>query len=340
MIAMTLRLTLALLSAAALAIVCAVELGRLGNNPQIAYVHWYPSGYSADIFLVDVAHRLNFNITPSNARYVLPKWSPDGAQIAYIGEQNSQVTVYVADADGRNRRALYSGISGALALAWSPDGRSLLTLRPIDLALRAIHLIDVSSGSGRDLVQENLLSPTWSPDGSLIAYYTQNAGPQGDTEIWLVDLATGQARFLAFAGQFVGGLVWSPDSRRLAFSANYRVGRDVLVVDLATGVVHNLTEGSGESSAPQWSPDGRQLVFVSDQNGTSRVQVGTFDAANALLEDRRVIGSGWSPQWSPDGAHLTVLSETGLNVLRRDGQVAASLRLTTQSGSGSPVWRP
>lgn len=311
---------------------------RTQRSREIAYVQWSDSSYAADIHVLDVDHQLDFRLTPSNARYVLPRWSPDGTHIAYLGEQNSQVTVYVANADGLQRRALFSSISGALALVWSPDGRYLLTLRPIDLALRALYLIEVETGVGRDLVQDNLISPAWSPDGTRIAYYTQNAGPQGDIEIWLIDLAGGEPRFLSYAGRFVGGLTWSPDGRRLALSSSYRTGRDVLLVDVETGELVNLTQGQGENFDPQWSPDGASLAYLSNRDGQMSLYIQPLDDQPRALT--AIFEQVWSPQWSPDGTALAVIAPTGLYVLAADGRLQARLPVSTQRGTASPVWRP
>ncbi|MFZ5916959.1 MAG: hypothetical protein ACOYZ7_08510 [Chloroflexota bacterium] len=113
-----------------------------------------------------------------------PAWSPDGSQIAYVGErrgddrlrQDGSVKdggiwseVHVVNADGSEDRALVAvepGIGGPLL--WTPDGRRILFSETGRIGLFAIDL----NGSNSTLFVDNVYgsAPRWSPDGQYLAF--------------------------------------------------------------------------------------------------------------------------------------------------------------------------
>jgi Tol biopolymer transport system component len=77
---------------------------------------------------------------------------------------------------------------------YSPDGGTLAYLSPMSLDATgdALWLVEVGGGDPRALVErEGLWWPTWSPDGTMIAYGV------GTDEIDVVDVVTGQSRKVA-----------------------------------------------------------------------------------------------------------------------------------------------
>ncbi|MFI5337374.1 MAG: prolyl oligopeptidase family serine peptidase [Opitutales bacterium] len=113
-------------------------------------------------------------------------------------------------------------------------------------------------------------SPVPSPDGKWVVFTIVE--PAYDireqwSDLWLKSLTDDSpARRLTYSKGSEGGVDWSPDSRRLVFSAK-RDGDEapqLYLLDLAGGEAERLTGFTLGVRAPKWSPDGRQLLFVSD----------------------------------------------------------------------------
>ena len=119
-------------------------------------------------------------------------------------------------------------------------------------------------------LMKRVAAPVASPDGKWVVFQlTEPAYDEKDqwSDLWMVP-ADGSAkpRRLTFSKGAEAGAAWSPDSRRLAFSAR-REGDEagqVYVIDVAAGGeavrITSLSTGAG---SPRWRPDGRALLFSS-----------------------------------------------------------------------------
>ena len=113
-------------------------------------------------------------------------------------------------------------------------------------------------------------APVPSPDGKWVVFsLVEPSYDEKDqvSDLWIVP-ADGSAkpRRLTFSKGGESGVVWTNDSRQIAFSAR-REGDDVsqiYVLDVAAGgEAVRVTSLSTGARAPQWSPDGKSLLFTS-----------------------------------------------------------------------------
>lgn len=113
-------------------------------------------------------------------------------------------------------------------------------------------------------------APVPSPDGKWVVFsLIEPAYDEKDqvNDLWIVPAdASAKPRRLTNTKGGESGVAWSPDSRRIAFSAR-REGDEVsqiYVLDIADGgEAVRVTSLSTGARSPQWRPDGRALAFVS-----------------------------------------------------------------------------
>ncbi|MGO9368627.1 MAG: winged helix-turn-helix domain-containing protein, partial [Terriglobales bacterium] len=154
----------------------ATDLGFSADGQRLAYIS-VPEGalWSSKL---DGSSRIQ--LTDAAAiQAALPRWSPDGSQIAFMGRTpNADWRAYIISADGHGLRELIPGAAAGIDPNWSPDGRSIVfaanDLGPVSnnisiLDLQTHKLTPVPGG-------ENLFSPRWSPDGRYIVGITTDSG--------------------------------------------------------------------------------------------------------------------------------------------------------------------
>ncbi len=241
-----------------------------------------------------------------------PAWSPDGRRIAFTSGDNSVgYNIFVIDADGANMSQLTQH-GGVWELpAWSPDGTQIaFHAQGYDLGTIPTHRIGIvgADGSGLTLVEPDwaerrcypLFTPAWSPDGKRIAFggYCRDRDESGDEfgaehpGIFTTSLdGSGVTQLVEISGGLSNmDLDWSPDGRRIAFSAYIPEmgGQQIYLVNADGTGLAQLTAHGGYD--PSWSPDGSQIVYGAD--GTLYV-ISADGSASA-----RSIGAGSDPDWS------------------------------------------
>lgn len=144
----------------------------------------------------------------------LPRWSPDGKQIVFMGRKiNTNWRAYLVPANGGALRDLIPGTDAGFDPSWSPDGEAIvLSLHNAGETARGISILDLKTEKVSDLPSaENLFSPRWSPDGKYIAAITTDS-----QKLMLFDRAAG--RWMELANMTtIGYPSWSHDGQYLYF---------------------------------------------------------------------------------------------------------------------------
>jgi Tol biopolymer transport system component len=233
---------------------------RLTHDPQKdGQPDWSPKGSTvvfvsgksgnAQLFLLDVLSQQVRRISMGEQNYLYPRWSSDGRRIAAIYGANENHDIVIIEG---------LPVLGAAAVMALPAS-----------AAQAAAAKKIAPPSQRHLTtwSHDDLSPSWSPDGKRVAFYS-NYNPQGDPKIWslLVVEADGSAptegegliqRVVAHnvIPDVAQGPAWLPDSKRIAYARNdqqdfspiYVVNvqtRKSVRLETGTSINHDLTISS------------------------------------------------------------------------------------------------
>jgi hypothetical protein len=164
----------------------------------------------------------------------------------------------------------WDNASRRLAIATVVSGRPMLTVFDVDSG-RSEHELPIPT-------VDEILNPTWAPDGHAIAFTGMT---QGLTDLYIYDLTGATVRRLTSDAYADLQPAWSPDGRRIAFATDrfstdlqsleigrYRLG----LVNVQSGAIDPLPVfADADHLDPQWSPDGTLLYFVSNPNGISNL---------------------------------------------------------------------
>ena len=82
------------------------------------------------------------------------------------------------------------------------------------------------------------------------------------SDLFIVDVASGEGRQLTSADTVDSGARWSPDGRTIAFARTSGEVTQVYTITVDGGEPRQRTSLSQGASSPCWSPDGKQIAFV------------------------------------------------------------------------------
>ena len=263
---------------------------------------------------------------------IVPTLSPDGSKLAYLANHGFQDELMLLsrndDGTYKNETILKSGSGRQFealrffetGMSWSPDGKQIALVSKSGKD-DVLYLVDVQR---KKVVKEfifeefgGLLSPSFSPDGSQIAF----SGIKGGiSDLFVLNLETGQKRRLTADKYAVFHPQWSPVDDRILFITDRGPDSDqdkllfsdydVAILDLQDNSITMATHFRGNVTSPQWGPDGSEIAFISEHQGIPNLYKQNLESGDLTTLTRFANGvSGITHttpafSWSRDGKEM------------------------------------
>jgi TolB protein len=208
-------------------------------------------------------------------------------------------------------------------------------------AEKELVVMDLDGAGLRPLTADRsiVLSPAWSPEGSLLLFtsYRESRQPR----IWVVPGAGGRPSLVSGRPGLNTTPSYSPDGREILCTLTQDGNAEIYRLDARGGAPQRLTSHRAIDTSPAWSPTGREIAFTSDRGGAPQVYLMDRDGGSVRRLTYDVSHSD-SPAWSPRGDRIAFVSRTGggfdVWVARADGSGARPV--VTGGSNENPRWSP
>jgi serine/threonine protein kinase len=144
------------------------------------------------------------------------------------------------------------------------------------------------------------LTPAFSPDGSTIAYFSAELGPNGD--FWTIPVAGGTSTRLTHDLREGGWPVWTSAGDAIVVSSARAGSRTLWQIPVRGGEPSPLTTGAGEDDQPELSADGRQVAYTNVRNSWDLRVRNLASGVDKSLFQRGI--ETLFPMFSPDGSRI------------------------------------
>lgn len=240
-----------------------------------------------------------------------PQWSPDGRQIAFVGENKRSSTkrtsIFVLDVTTGHVRQLTDHPGSDRTPRWSPDGKWVAFVVAWEGGGEQVAIVPATGGTPLQCTYDRHAHTdlAWAPDSRSLAFSSQRSDDHlFAAGITIFHLDSGDLQLVDHpAPANERSPRFSPDGKQLAFVSD-RDGYDSLWLwGLQSGDLHKVETGPGEVAHPTWSPDASQIAFALTNGIWSRIgSVSLQDGAVTWLSPE--VGNGFWPAWSPTGDRL------------------------------------
>src|ERR1700730_13129806 len=235
------------------------------------------------------------------------QFSPDGERLAFVVTEPAKGTgrlrhIWIYDAASGVARQGPFWAKSELSPRWSPDsstspasagklgagGKQLAFLSDREDGQQQIYLMSLNGGEGRALTKgkRSVKAFEWSPDGKTIAFLAPDAKTEEEEKkekdkddakvvdkddkharLWILDVASGEARALTKANWNFDELAWLPTGDRVVVKGTDHPESDeyterIFTVQVADGTMKQLVKPLGPFGEVRVAPDGKTISYV------------------------------------------------------------------------------
>jgi Tol biopolymer transport system component len=212
-----------------------------------------------------------------------------------------------------------------------------------------IYLIQ-ADGSGEPVMlsahPSNDSKPTWSPDGSKIAFESirDDVANQKYMDIYMMNSDGSQLTRLTNTDGWFTEPEWSPDGNYIALASHGPDSKnlDLFVLDTNNKELTRITDDPATERNASWSPDGSQIVYASNAGDTWNIFAVDVETGDTVQLTHGPDNNA-QPDWSPDGEKILFISKRDgdIEIYIMDSDGANQHRLTTSPGQDTdPEWSP
>jgi len=250
------------------------RLPSVRNEPQ----------YASEVYEADYDGQNCRQLTHTNSLCATPLWIPKRSlsllktndhtcnHFLYVSYQLGQPKFYTLSLYGGSPKRVSTMRGNQLTPTISPDGSQLAFCSDItgtaDLYLVQFETSVGAIGKPRQIFHVRgtaTACPCFSPDGKKIAFVSNK---DGCPRVYMMDIPKIGTKSTDLKPALISkkcrnntAPCWSPDGKKIAYSARNSGDREIWVYDIEKGSEEQVSAGEGSKESPSWASDSLHLVF-------------------------------------------------------------------------------
>ncbi len=240
------------------------ERPSVSGNGRVVFMSFRDKGWNVFLMNADGTGIVNLTKTENPIVNFEPAISPDGSEVVYMRQDSGGQELWRVGADGSNPENLTEAVGEEAQPEFSADGTRIAYISTGPKPCcdpeynNDIWVMDADGTSQEQLTKTDFprqnLSPTWSPDGTKIAYSTTEAGGENGFHVMDSDGSDDSGPLPSGTPISSLNLSWSPDGTKIAYQP------------MAGGLWTMNPDGTGAAplagntgnAYPSWAPKGSE----------------------------------------------------------------------------------
>ena len=226
------------------------------DNSRLAFASLGREGWSIRMFSFELNRYVAFPAGNAGGSNQSPAWSGDGSKIAFSSARTGNPEIWLSDASGGNLHKLTAFKGPNIGPTFNPRTGAQIAWVSGRTGEPQIYTMDVDGSNVQRITDGGYaVSPSWSPNGQLLAFsWNRKYGPgdPGGDDIHVIDLASKDYLQITHESGSNDFPSWAPDGRHIVFQRTVG-GQTQLRTMHADGTQQREMTRSGNNSMPNWS---------------------------------------------------------------------------------------
>jgi len=224
------------------------------DNSRVAFSAVTKDSWQIMMYSIDLGRMVSFPYFGGDN--FSPAWSSDGTKFSFSSTMNDgDPEIYMTDSSGHGVKRLTAQKGTDSSPVFNPRTNGQIAWVSGRTGLPQIYIMDADGSNVQQITDQGYaVSPSWSPNGMLLAFaWFRKYGPgaPGAQDIYIMDIASRQFVQLTHDSGRNDSPAWSPDGRHLVFQSN-RSGSEQIWTMLADGTHQQQMTRDGRNSMPNW----------------------------------------------------------------------------------------